>query len=106
MSKPRSAVADYAVYLVVRVIVCFVQALPFAAAQSFAGGLAWLAFRVDRRHREAAIDNLRHAFPGRWNDRELDEQVRQVYRHFCQLLVEIVNLPRRMHVRNWQNYIE
>lgn len=106
MSKPRSAVADYAVYLMVRVMVCFVQALPFAAAQSFAAGLAWLAYRVDRRHREVAMDNLRHAFPGRWNDRELNEQVRQVYRHFCNLLVEIVNLPRRMHVGNWQRYIE
>jgi hypothetical protein len=43
--------------------------------------LAWLAYRVDRRHREVARDNLRHAFPYQYDDAELDELVRAVYRH-------------------------
>ena len=62
MSKPRSKLADFAVYLAVRVIVCFLQALSFRAACKVADGLAWLAYQVDRRHRLVALDNLRHAF--------------------------------------------
>ena len=69
MSKPRSAVADYAVYLVIRVVVCFLQMLTLPRRRGFAGVLAWLAYRVDRRHRLVADDNLRHAFPDRYDDR-------------------------------------
>jgi KDO2-lipid IV(A) lauroyltransferase len=105
MAKPRSAVADYAVYLVVRVLVCVLQALSPAAARRFAARLAWLAHRVDRRHREVARNNLRQAFPGRYSDAELDAVVRSVYRHFCTLLVEIIHLPRKLHPTNWRDYI-
>src|SRR5947209_422262 len=98
MSKPRSTVADYAVYLVVRLFVCFVQTLSFNAACGFSACLAWLAYRIDRRHRAVADENLRHAFPGRWNDAERDQLIRHVYRHFCRLLIEIIHLPRRLHV--------
>src|SRR5262249_38544641 len=86
--------------------VCLVQALSLSAARKLAAGLAWLAYRLDRRHREVARDNLRHAFPGRWNDDGLDAVVRAVYRHFCTLIVEIVHLPRRLHPTNWQHHIE
>ena len=29
-----------------------------------------------------------------------------VYRHFCTVLVEIVQIPRRLHVNNWRNHLE
>lgn len=98
--------ADFAVYLAVRFAVALVQALPLAAARSFARGLAWIAFRVDRRHRDVAKDNLRHAFPDRYSDDELDQLVARVYRHFLTLVIEIAVLPRKLHVHNWRNYIK
>lgn len=106
MAKPRSRLADYAIYLVVRVFVCVVQALSPGAARGLARGLAWLAHRIDRRHRLVAEDNLRQAFPGRYTDAELDALVRGVYRHFCTMLVEIVHLPRMLHPTNWRRYID
>src|SRR5207253_2973907 len=89
MSKLRSRAADYAVYLVVRVLVCVIQALPYETARAVARGFAWLAFRIDRRHRTVAYENLRHAFPGRYTDEELVQMVKGVYEHLCTLLVEI-----------------
>src|SRR5213080_859356 len=100
MSRQRSRVADYAVYLVIRLLVCVIQALSLAAARQLAGALAWLAYHFDRRHREIALDNLRHAYPGRFSEAELDRTVRAVYRHFCGVLVEIIHLPRRLHSSN------
>jgi KDO2-lipid IV(A) lauroyltransferase len=97
-------VADYSVYLVIRIFVCLIQTLSLNAARGLARGLAWLAHRVDRRHREVAKENLRHAFPGRYTDAELDELVRGVYRHFCTMLIEIILLPRRFHTNNWRRY--
>lgn len=106
MAKPRSAIADFSVYVVVRLIVAFLQSLSYEAARGAAFGLAWLAYHVDRRHRLVAIENLRHAFPGRYDEVQLDQLVRNVYRHFCTLLVDLVHVPRRMHYTNWRRYLD
>lgn len=103
--KKRSAAVDYLVYCVVRVVICILQALPFGVACRFAGFLAWFAHLVDKRHREVARDNLRHAFPGQYSDAEVSRLVRRIYQHFCLLLVEIVHLPRRVHQGNWTKHI-
>jgi KDO2-lipid IV(A) lauroyltransferase len=105
MSKPRSKITDYAVCLAVRLVVCVLQALSFKTACQVARLLAWLADRVDKRHRLVALDNLRQAFPGKYSDAELEQMVRNVYRHFCTVLVEITHLPRRLHVTNWKQHI-
>ena len=59
----RNPLVDYAVYLAVRLAICVLQAIPLRVALGFANVLALLVYRVDRRHREVARDNLRHAFP-------------------------------------------
>jgi len=105
MSKPRSPIADYAVYLLVRLLVCIIQALPPAAAGVLANGLAWLAYHVDRRHREVARDNLRHAFPEITDPRKIDVLIRDTLRHFCALLMDIVHTPRKLHVHNWRSHV-
>ncbi|HVK07407.1 MAG TPA: lysophospholipid acyltransferase family protein [Gemmataceae bacterium] len=103
MSKPRNRSADLAVYLVVRSAVCLVQALPVRVALGVGRALAWLAYQVDRRHREVARDNLRHAFPGLGAD-AYDRLVRACFRHFCTMVIEIACLPRRIQVYNWRTY--
>ncbi|HVS38555.1 MAG TPA: lysophospholipid acyltransferase family protein [Gemmataceae bacterium] len=105
MSKPRFAVADYAVYLAVRVLLCAVQMLTLPTARRLAGVLAWLAYHIDRRHRLVADDNLKHAYAGQLNDRERDRMVRGVYRHFVSVLVEIAHLPRMLNPNTWRRYV-
>ncbi len=104
MAKKRRPAVDIAVYLAVRLVVCLLQALPPDAARAFAHALAWLAFRLDKRHTEVARDNLRHAFPDR-TDRDIDATVQATYRHFATLVVELVQIPRKLHVHNWGRYI-
>ena len=60
MAKPRSRELDYLVYLLLRLLICVIQALPFPLALWLADGFAWLAYRVDRRHRKVAEENLLH----------------------------------------------
>lgn len=104
MSKPRSKIADFAVYLIVRFAVCVLQALSFRAACGVANILAWLVYHVDRRHRLVALDNLQHAF-GDGDEAERDRHVRAIYRHFCTMLMEIIHLPRMLHPQNWKRHI-
>jgi KDO2-lipid IV(A) lauroyltransferase len=106
MAKTRSVVKDYAVYLVLRIFACIVQAMPLAMGRSLAHGLAWLVYRLDRRHREVALDNIRKAFPDHYTEAELQRQVMGVLRHFCTLAVEIIHLPRCFHANNWRKYVE
>jgi KDO2-lipid IV(A) lauroyltransferase len=106
MSRPRSRLADYAVYLIVRVVVCLIQTVSFERAWSLADYLAWFVYRVDRRHREVALENLQSAFPNSFTDLERDALVRSVYAHFCRLLIEIIHLPRRLHINNWQRFLD
>jgi KDO2-lipid IV(A) lauroyltransferase len=98
-------VADYLVYLLVRVVVCVLQALPFARACQLAEALAWLARLVNRRHRLVALDNLHQAFPGAYTEAEMEALVAAVYRHFCLMLVEIIHLSRLLHVCNWKSVL-
>jgi len=105
--KPRNANVDYAVYLVVRALVCFVQMLPIRMALGYGHALAWLAYHVDKRHREVARENLRHAFPERCADPVVcDRLVRGSYRHFLTVLIEIACIPRRIHLHNWRTWID
>ena len=106
MPKPQSAAVNYAVYLLVRIVVCIVQALPFSAACRFGEFLGWLAYRINRRHREVARDNIRRAFPGQYSEAQIDALVRGVYRHFCTVVIEIAHLPRRLHLTNWKEHID
>jgi KDO2-lipid IV(A) lauroyltransferase len=103
--KRRSTSADYLVCLAVRVVVCMVQALPFAMACRLADFTAWLIYHLDKRHRLVALDNLRHAFPDRYTEAELDVLVRKVYGHFCLMLMEILFLPRLVHNGNWRHFL-
>ena len=103
MAKSRRVAVDYSVYLAVRGVVAVVQALPTAWAFASAGLLAWLAHRVDKRHRAVAAENLRFAFPAK-SPAEIDRLVRACYRHFLLLVVEIALLPRKLSATNWRSY--
>jgi KDO2-lipid IV(A) lauroyltransferase len=79
--------------------------LPVETACDLAGLLAWLFYRLDRRHRNVALDNLTQAFPGQFTPSEQHVIVRSVYRHFCRLLIEIIHLPRRLNLHNWKEHL-
>lgn len=106
MSKSRSQMLDFLVYLLVRAGVCLIQSLSSPAARRLAAWLAWVAYRIDKRHRQVAIDNLRHAYGNEFSEPELDSMVQQVFEHFCALFFEIARLPRVMHVQNWRNHLD
>lgn len=105
MAKKLHRLSDYLVYFTVRWIICVLQILPLDTGYRLARLLAWLAYRVDRRHRLAALDNLRQALPELAEESARQQLVREVYEHFCRMLVEMVHLPRLMHRGTWRRYL-
>jgi KDO2-lipid IV(A) lauroyltransferase len=101
--KARKPVVDLAVYVAVRLAVCVVQALSPRLAFQLAGFLGWVAYRVNKRHREVAAENVRFAFP-HLTAAAVDRLVRATYRHFALVVVEMVLMPRKLHVTSWRRY--
>jgi Kdo2-lipid IVA lauroyltransferase/acyltransferase len=102
--KPRNPKLDYLIYLVVRSLVCILQAVPKPMAIGFARLLAALAYQVDKRHREVARENLNHAFPElKNNPAKIDRMIRGCYHHYALVLIEILIMPRCFHVHNWRD---
>lgn len=105
MVKERSRMADYAVYLLVRIFICVVQSLSWRWTLNLAEGLAWLAYRLDRRHRLVAEDNLRQAFT-HLDASALEKLVQASYLHLTTMVVEMIRLPRILHKFNVNDFIE
>ncbi len=105
--KRRVPAVDFAVYLAVRLVVCLVQALPPAIALKIGEFLGWLAYRVDKRHRTVAAENIRQAFPELAHDSgRVDRLVRATYRHILLVVVEMMLIPRKMHTASWRRYAD
>ena len=107
MARQRSAIRDYLVYVAVRLVVSFLQMLTVPAALQLGRSLAWLLYKLDRRHRLVADDNLRLAVAELADDPAArDRMVRGVYEHFCTMIMLMVHLPRRFHINSWRRYVD
>jgi KDO2-lipid IV(A) lauroyltransferase len=104
MATKNARRLDYLVYLLVRVIVCVIQALSWPWALGAARALAALAYHVDGRHRRVMLENLRHAFP-HLGDGERDALARATFLHFMVMVVEMIRLPRTLHPANLDDSI-
>lgn len=106
MKRRRNRALDYLVYVAVRITVGIAQALSIEQSYRFADRLAALIYRLDGRHRKVALENLRLAFGDEYDDAGRDRIVRGVYRHFCRVLMEMLHIPRKLHMTTWRDRIE
>ena len=105
MKRRQRPIENYAVYLLVRVVVGFAQAMSLEQSYAFAHLLAAILHRVDKRHRLIGVDNLRQAFGDQYTEAERADIVRKVYLHFCMMLMEILHIPRKLHPTTWRDRI-
>lgn len=101
----RHPAVQYAVYLAVRLVVWLGQRLSMRQCYALADALAGWMYRLDARHRGVAMDNLARAFGDKYSEAERDAIVRGVYRHFCRMIMEMLQIPRRLDLMTWRRYI-
>ncbi len=97
-------VGDYLVYLVVRVLICLVQALRIETGEALARRLAWLFCNVLKLRATVVDDNLAHAFPELSVERR-NELSRHMWNHLFLLVLEVAHAPRKIHETNWRRYV-
>lgn len=98
-------ILDYLVYVVVRILICIVQATRVETGASIARGLSWLFCDVLRIRRAVVDDNLSHAFPA-ISPAERHQLARQMWEHLFLLVLEVAHTPRKIHETNWRDFVD
>jgi KDO2-lipid IV(A) lauroyltransferase len=91
--------------VVVRILICVVQATPLDFGAAVARRLAWLFCDVLRVRGKVVDENLRHAFPDRSPQDRL-RLARQMWEHLILMVLEIAHTPRKIHHTNWRDFVE
>ncbi len=96
-------------YLVFRALVCVVEMLSPARARELAEGLAFIFYRVLPRkvtRYDVARDNLRQALGPGTPDAVIDDHIRRMWVHLFRVVIEIVQLPRKVRESNFLDAIQ
>lgn len=99
----RRLLIDYVVYLIVRVLVCVIQALHIETCQTLARGIAFLAGDLLRIRGKVIEENLRHVYP-HFSDQERKALTRRMWEHLVLLACEVAHAPRKIHETNYRQY--
>lgn len=101
MSKKQTI--DFALYLVVRLLICGVQALPLSALKTLSDQLGWICWHVLKLRRKVVEENLRIAFPD-ISQPERDRIALAMWKHLFLMICEIAHAPRKLHRTNWRQH--
>jgi KDO2-lipid IV(A) lauroyltransferase len=97
-------IRDRLVYLLVRLTICWAQAVTIETCHRAARALAWLACDLVRFRRRVIDDNLRHVFPDESDAGRL-EIARRMWEHLVLMVFELAHAQRKIHDTNWRQYI-
>lgn len=100
MNKKLQISIDYLVYLVVRIVICAVQAISIEIGWRGSELLAILFNDVLRIRGKLVDSNLSHAFP-ELSRNERRKIARSMWTHLFLMAVEVAHAPRQIHGLNW-----
>lgn len=104
-ARIRRIVSDFAAYLFVRMLVAFIQTLPFDMGDRVCRSLAWLCARVLRIRHSTTDENLRAVFPEA-SQQERDALEVAMWHHLMLMVCEIAWAQRRLHLTNWRDHMQ
>ena len=101
----RKRIVDYLVYLVVRILICLVQALRIETGRMLTGWLAWLFCDAIKVRAKVVDENLAHAFP-EMSEADRKQLARRMWEHLFLLVLEVAHAPRKIHETNWRHFVD
>ncbi len=100
----RRLIVDYLVYVVVRILICIVQAIRIETGERLARSLAWLFHDVLRVRGKVVDENLAYAFT-ELTPAERARLARRMWEHLFLLVLEVAHAPRKIHQTNWREFV-
>ncbi len=101
--QPR-LIVDYLVYVIVRILICIVQAIRIETGERLARSLAWLFHDVLRVRGTVVDENLAYAFT-EMTPAERARLARRMWEHLFLLVLEVAHTPRKIHQTNWREFV-
>ncbi len=95
---------QWLVYLVVRVVICVLQALPIEACETLSQAIAYLAYDVLKIRRGTIDQNLTHAFPQQ-SAAQRRRLALDMWAHLMLMICELSQVPRKLRDTNWRQHV-
>lgn len=97
-------IADYLVYLIIRMAICVIQSLSPGRCRQGASLLGWLFADILRVRRKIIVENLSFAFPQQ-TPLQQRQLIRELWEHLFLLVAEVALAPRKINETNWWHYV-
>ncbi len=98
-------IGQYGVYLVVRALLCVIQAIPLGWAEVLARWGAWVCWDLLKLRRQVVEENLQAAFP-QWSSPMRNQVARAMWEHLFLMAAEVAQAHRRLHRGNWHHWVQ
>jgi KDO2-lipid IV(A) lauroyltransferase len=103
----RAALADLGQYFALRLWALVIGCFPIETNLRTARVLGLVWWRLMKRHRDRAMENLRPALGDRYSEPQLRDIARRSFQHFAQVyLVELLMTPRLINRWSWPRHVE
>jgi len=95
---------DFCVYLIIRVLIGTVQALPISTCHRLARALATLFCDLLGIRRRIVDENLQQAYP-QLDPAERHALARKMWEHLFLMVAEVAHARRKIHITNWHRHV-
>jgi KDO2-lipid IV(A) lauroyltransferase len=100
----RNRRLDYLAYVGLRVAIMFVEMLSLRIGYALARAVGRAMYRFDKRHRQTAIDQLRHSFPD-WTEAKIRRTAKASIVNMVCMGLELLLTPRYIRPETWRKHI-
>jgi KDO2-lipid IV(A) lauroyltransferase len=100
----RRSLLDYAVYIIVRVLITVIAALHLDTCHVLARWLAVALAHVLKVRGSIVDENLKQAYP-HWTSAERAIVAQRMWEHLLLMVAEVAQAQRKIHATNWHQYI-
>jgi KDO2-lipid IV(A) lauroyltransferase len=103
--KERNDFLDWLQYVGLRIISMFIHSWSVNLNLQLAKFLGNMMYRIDHRHRERALGNLRRCFPD-MPEHVREEMAQRSMQHLFMLFFEVLFTTRLVRIETWADYVE
>jgi len=103
--KPRNDLLDRLQYIGLRLVAMFLHCFPVNANMRTARVLGSIVFRIDKKHRDRALANLRRSFP-ELKESQLQTIAEKSVQHLLMFCIDMLFTTRLVRLDTWRNYVE
>jgi Kdo2-lipid IVA lauroyltransferase/acyltransferase len=97
-------IMNFAQYFGARFTAMMLGLFPVNANLQTARDIGGLIYRIDRKHRRRALENLRASFPD-MPEKQLDAIAERSMQHFIELVMDVLFTTRLIHIESWHRHV-